>query len=276
MSNADSLLVDNLKRHIDYIEKQVMDLHTQIAESQNNISNAIAASDRYLNVASIVITIIAVGLGIYITWCQHRVDKIKNIVEDKEKDILRLKNEVENTNSQIKGDLTSLYQKLRREETLTILNRLVEVPEDITNVSQQLLSRDLLQEDYPILRTAFGKIQDDNGIDDYIMLFFQHFAGFSIQDEVLRKHFIGNFQYIIPNCFKKDIQKSTEDMVSVMGDLPPEGRMNIIIPFYRVFKDSKFKDMYNIVALLKSTLSEEQWNSVIAQTAEGTEIGEEI
>lgn len=274
MNSKTSLLIDSLRQRIEFQETQIADLHTQISESQNSIANAIAASDRFLSVASIVIAILIVILGIYVTWCQSRVESIKKIVEEKESSISRLRKEVEQTNKQINGDLSSLYKKLRREETVTLINRLVEVPEDICNIGRQLLSRELMEEDFEILKRAFSKIEDEedeNMKSRYITLFFQHFAGLSIKDDVLRKSFIDYFYYLIPACFRIDIQKSTKDMMAEIINLSPDIRLQIVIPFYKAFINSKFKDMYEIVELLKSVLTEEQWNSVIAQTTEGEE-----
>lgn len=286
MNKVDSLLIDSLSQridffesqitdklcHIDILDRQVADLHTQLSESQNFLSNAIASSDRFLSVASIAITIIAIALGVYITWCQNRVVKIKKIVEDKETEIQLLKKEVDSTNKQIQGDLSSLYKKLRREETVTLLNRLVQVPEDINNIARFLLIRDLEVEDFNQLNEAFAKIKNDKDyVIPYLIVLFQHFAGLSIKDEILRNLLIENYQYLIPNSFKNDIQKSTVDMVKELPSLAPDIRMQIIIPFYKNFKESKFKEMYYIVESLKSVLSEEQWKSVIAQTNEGEE-----
>lgn len=274
MNSKTSLLIDSLRQRIELQETQIADLHTQISESQNSIANAIAASDRFLSVASIVIAILIVILGIYVTWCQRRVESIKKIVEEKESSTSRLRKEVEQTNKQINGDLSSLYKKLRREETVTLINRLVEVPEDICNIGRQLLSRELMEEDFEILKRAFSKIEDEEDEDmksRYITLFFQHFAGLSIKDDTLRKSIIDNFYYLIPACFRKDIQKSTKDMMAEIINLSPDIRLQIVIPFYKAFINSKFKDMYEIVELLKSVLTEEQWNSVIAQTTEGEE-----
>lgn len=272
------LLVSALRQRIESLETQIADLHTQISESQNTVANAIAASDRYLSIASIAISIIAVALGVYVGWCYSRVERIKKVVEDKESDILRLMEEVEKTNRQINGDLSSLYKRLRREETVTLLDRLVEVPEDISNIDHQLLSRELMEEDYERLKNAFSQLQDDETQrqDTYISLFFQHFAGLGIKDEDIRKHFIEKLSLLISLCFKKDILKSTTDMVAGLKTLSPDIRLQVVVPYYKVLKSSEFKDMYDLVDLLKSVLTEDQWKSVIAQTSDGEEVEDEI
>lgn len=279
MKSTVLLSVDSLRQKVELLDTQIVDLHTQISESQNTIANAIAASDRYLSIASIVISIIAIVLGAYVGWCYNRVEHIKKVVEDKETDILRLKKEVEQTNRQINGNLSSLYQKLRREETVTLLDRLIEVPEDISNIISQLLSRELMEEDYERLKIAFSRLQNDSEIDmqdGYISLLFRHFAGLGINDDSIRNHFIDSFSTLVSLSFKKDIQKSTADMVEGLKDMPPDVRLQVVIPFYKVLKSSKFNNMYDLVDLLKSVLTEEQWNNVIAQTSEGEEIEDEI
>ena len=233
MVNVDSLWFDSIQRHVLSVESNVAELHQQLSESQGYIANEIAASDRFLSVASIVLAAVSIVLGAYITWCQARVAKIKKEVEKKEEDLLLLRAEVETTNKQINTDLSSLYKRLRREETITLLKRLIDVPEDIDNISGLLLSRDLFDEDFKLLLQAFSKLPEDarkEYVDDYRGLFFQHFAGLSIKEERLRSMFIDGFEEMLSLCFRNDVIKSTKDMVASLLKMSPHIRSSVILP----------------------------------------------
>ena len=63
-----------------------------------------------------------------------------------------------NLNNEIRDDIEKLYLRLRREETVTILKRLVMVSEDLNNLISLLLSKELESSDYTILKIAYHMI----------------------------------------------------------------------------------------------------------------------
>lgn len=96
------------------------------------------------------------------------MDKMKKSVEQKEQDIIRLKEIVESTNRQIQDDIHGVYERLRLEETNTLIERLRQVPEDISNIINLLLSRDLPETSFSILREAYDKVDNPAYIKDYL------------------------------------------------------------------------------------------------------------
>lgn len=277
MNVQDSLTIETIKRQIDNLNSQMESLHNLVSHSNDVIANEIAAGDRYLTLVSITLGVLGIILGIYIAWCTNKIKKMKMSMEEKERDIKRTSQIVEQTNSQIQSDISGLYDKLRREETKTFLNRLIEVPEDIANIIDLLLFRNLDSNDYNLLKQAFDKLpkEDSRNTEYYLLLFFQHFAGRSLSDADLRSRFIADFDSLILAAFKNDIIKSTKDMMTVIKDMPNEEKLQILEPYYKALKRSKFKDNSNLFDSIKSVLTNEQWQELSKDGDEGQEGGEQ-
>ena len=276
MDIQDSLTIETMKHQIDNLNSQMESLHNLVSHSNDIIANEIAAGDRYLALFSILFGVFGIILGIYVTWCANRVKKMKLSMEEKERDILRISQIVEKTNTQIQSDISGLYDKLRREETKTLLNRLIDVPEDISNLIDLLLSRNLAPNDYNLLKQAFDKLskEDTNNIENYLILFFQHFAGRSLSDVDLRNQIIADFDSLILAAFKNDIIKSTNDMMEALKTMSDEDKLQVIAPYYKALKNSKFKENSNLFDSIKSVLTNEQWQEISKDEDESQE-GEE-
>ena len=123
--------------------------------------------------------------------------------------------DVQELNNLIQSDIHGLFEKIKRQETLDLLNRLNKVPKDITNISSLLLSRELLQSDFEKLRKAYLNLDDDDDSykSEYKILFFQHFLTDTLKDEILRKDILDFIPSGIKLSFKNDIVKSTHDFV---------------------------------------------------------------
>ena len=158
MNVTDSLNIELLRNNVEILENQVNNLKDLLSHSNDTIANEIAISDRFLSIASFVFALTALLIGVYITWCSNKMDKMKKSVEQKEQDIIRLKEIVESTNRQIQDDIHGVYERLRLEETNTLIERLRQVPEDISNIINLLLSRDLPETSFSILREAYDKV----------------------------------------------------------------------------------------------------------------------
>lgn len=288
MAVIDSLLVKEIENHFSDLDRRLDDLHSMAAISQDCIANELAASDRYVTITGIVISIILVFVGLYVSHLYDKIKVLKNDTQSASQEVNRmrrqvdskiqevqvLKKEVEETNKQINNDLSSIYVKLKREETISLLKRLVDVPEDISNISPLLFSRELLEEDFDLLVDAYKKIKETGHnakISLYSLVFFQHFAGRSLRVAELADYFKDNFEFLISQSFKNDIIKSTNDMISELANFSPEERISFVVPYYAALKKSKYKDRYDLCSLLNSILTDEQWASVIATTDEGRE-----
>lgn len=201
MNMTDSLNIELLRNNVEILGSQVTSLKDLLSHSNDTIANEIAISDRFLSIASFVFALTALLIGAYITWCSNKMGKMKKSVEQKEQDIIRLKEIVESTNRQIQDDIHSVYERLRLEETNTLIERLRQVPEDISNIINLLLSRDLPETSFSILREAYDKVEKTEDIKNYFVLFFQHFADRILKDLKLRSYLIENINELVQYAF---------------------------------------------------------------------------
>ena len=150
------------------------------------------------------------------------------------------------------------------------------MPEDISNLIDLLLSRNLAPNDYNLLKQAFDKLskEDTNNIENYLILFFQHFAGRSISDVDLRNQIIADFDSLILAAFKNDIVKSTNDMLEALKTMSDEDKLQVVAPYYKALKNSKFKENSNLFDGIKSVLTNDQWQEISKDEEESQE-GEE-
>ena len=203
-------------QQIENIEDKIIDLKDDYrllyggAKNQNDqLGNQISFASYLLGGFSFIFTV----LGIFLAWYINRqYEKIKEI-----------KDAVESTKKYINEHNKELYEKIKRDETVELLNRLKEVPEDISNICHLLLSRDLLEEDYPCLKESYLKIKEDvfNGqaIDDYIILLTQHFPYQSLKDADLKTKIISYINLpLINNMFDRDIKNLFKQILKYLKE----------------------------------------------------------
>ena len=253
--------IDSLEWHLNCMNDRLNNLQTSLSNYNSYMCNEIALSDRYWGIVSAVLAILAIILGIYITYKYNKTMKLLQTIEKKEKTIKDLKKNVEDLNNKVNKDLTGLYDSLRQEETHSLIKRLTEVPEDVSNIINLLLSRQIDKNDFINLKKACEKLDPNltSYKKYYTLLFFQHFSDESIKNPELRKEFIENFDYLIGCGFKNDIIKSTDDMVNALSNMPDEIKMEVVTAYYNSLKVSKYKDMSEVFEKLKSIMSNEQW-----------------
>ena len=168
------------------------------------------------------------------------------------KETQKAKAEVDAINELIQKDIYGLFLKIKREETIHILNRLVKVPEDIWNLSQQLFSRELKEEDYSLLKKAFLKLDsttDTNNHDIYKLLFFQHFLDQAVMDEEIGPILISYYSSSVKSANKIDIIKSTEDFMKAVLDLGYQSKGKEINSYFKAIAISDFKNFNEIYKL---------------------------
>ena len=127
-------------------------------QTLNNISNQIGATSFNLSIFAFLFGILAIGLGVYVTWVERKIIRLKEENESLLKETKKTKEEVVAINELIQKDIYGLFLKIKREETIHILNRLVKIPEDIANFTEQLISRELEEEDYTLIKKAYLKL----------------------------------------------------------------------------------------------------------------------
>lgn len=238
--------------------KDKIELQQKINEqSYNNISNQISAASYNLTLFGILFAIAAIGVGAYVTHIERKIIKIR---EDNQVLLLKsqkIKEDVELVNELIQKDIYKLFLKMKREESVHILDRLVQVPRDISNVCQLLLSRELYQEDFAKVKQAYlnlPKLDRDDYKHSYLVLFFQHFFGQSLKDEYLREHISAFIPIGINSAFENDIVKSMEDLALVIIEKGAKEFKAEINSFFEGLSRSEFKNLSIVYSTLFDSL----------------------
>jgi hypothetical protein len=224
-------IIDNEIIKIDNLSNKVSNLNDRVSYEEKlnertleSISKQLDAASYNLTVFGILFAIAAIGLGGYVTIIERKIVKIneenKVVLQENQK----IKNEVKELNRLIQNDIQGLFVKIRREETVHILDRLVRVPKDISNLMDSLLSRELENEDFTKLKHAYTKLCDNKAvnleyIESYKLLFFQHFLNLAMKDELLRSHLRNFFSDGITSAFENDILKSTNDFFTAVVEI---------------------------------------------------------
>jgi hypothetical protein len=271
----DSILIEQNLKNIKALNKNFSELQEKYDyqlkvndQTLNSISNQIGATSFNLSIFAFLFGILAIGLGIYVTWVERKIVKLRDENEKLLKQTKDTKDEVVAINELIQKDIYGLFLKIKREETTHILNRLVKIPEDISNLSQELLSRELKQEDFSLLKKAYLKLKSKpkkepkpgfitlSGSYDtsYLLLFFQHFLDLSLKDEEISSDLTDYFANAIDCAFENDIIKSTEDFTKALIDLGYQTKEKEINSFLKGISNSDFKNLDKIYRLFFESL----------------------
>ncbi|MDA9295063.1 hypothetical protein N9Q22_00155 [bacterium] len=268
----DSILVIEHQEKIEILNKKFNELTKKYDyqlkisdQTLNSISNQIGATSFNLSIFAFLFGILAIILGIYVTWVERKIIKIRGQNESLLEQTITTKNKVVEINELIQKDINGLFVKIKREETISILNRLCKVPDDILNVSTQLFSRELLKEDYATLRKAYLVLTKESDIErvnlnryktTYYLLFFQHFLDLIIKDEILESEMTQRFSQGISGANANDIIKSTEDFTKGIIDLGFQSKEKQINAFLKSISNSEFKNFEKIYEIFYNSLKE--------------------
>ena len=277
--SADSILLNRIVNiEINYSKKEILeltvnDLKERIANEEKLNEKTIESISKQLDAASYNLTLFgilfglgAICIGIYVTYIERKIVKIG----EENKELLvknqKIKIEVEELNKLIQNDIYGLFLKIKREETVNILDRLVKVPRDITNVCPLLLSRELIQIDFIKIKEAYDKLKltniRDEGEEDsiahyshqYKVVFFQHFLNQVIKNDDLRKDMIDFYLIGIDNAFENDILKCTFDFTSTIVDIGIHNFKPEINKYFEGLSLSEHKKYLEVYQLFYDTL----------------------
>ena len=206
---------------------------------------------------TIVFALVGIFLSFYITWLKNRISKMNDNIAEKEQEIISLAKIVEETDKKIQSDISGLYAKLRDEETMTLLRRLEEEPQDISNLSHLLLARPLSEKGFSIIKRAFMKLKslgpviDEGNIisygQQYTILFFQHYLRESVLDDDLRPELIKDFDCCMECAFKQDIIKSTGDFCHALSvSNAPFDKIMLLVDYLKALNQSKYCNLLEL------------------------------
>ncbi len=286
IQEAESKL-DKLSSRFNNLEYAVDKQKDIIAQEQATIENGLASSSRHLDMFALLIALGGIFLGWYIsrkekamqklledvTRKQEEITVLKNEVDTKKNDVESLKQDVDETsakmqklNDDINNDIEGLYQRLRREETRELLNRLVKVPFDIDNLLEILISRILQLEDFDTLLTAYTSLKQEcedaplyevisqvgniqrrelSSKGKYLILFYQNFCGESMLNNSIREDVIEFLPYALECAFKSDIIISLTSLINVLNENNIQGRNEEILAQYIIALCQSDKSTYN-------------------------------
>ena len=212
ISKQNAQKIQNIDGEVSLIKEKISDLKNNFqllydgAKDQNDrLSHQISFVNYLLTVFSFLVTIIGAILALFINKKYEQIKEMKEIVGE--------------TRKYIDDHNKELYERIKRDETTSLLLRLEEVPEDIANISTQLLSRTLEPEDMVQLKKSYIKIRDTRFGQDYIILFLQHFTYLSLKDTSLHSDIVNNISVRnISLMFSRDFLNFTKDIIKYLGE----------------------------------------------------------
>lgn len=237
----------------------------------NSISTQLDAASYNITIFGVLFAIAAILLGIYVTRIENKVVHIKEENTKLLSETIKNKEEVVAINNLIQKDIYGLFLKIKREETNHILNRLLIVPKDISNLIDQLVSRELEKEDFEILKKAYItllKLPEEQrgqcglGVTyegHYKLLFFQHFLDLSIKDDIIGKEIVEYIPHGIACAFENDIIKSTNDFMKVLIESGYKTKVKEINNYIKGLSTSNFKDSEQIYQIIFDRLKNREW-----------------
>ena len=255
--------LDNLQ-----IINEIDSIRHLIDVSNNTVANGISTINTILVAATVFIGVaglIGIGISIYISKIEKKVSEMMKNIENKEKKISEMMENIESKEKkiteldrQIQTDIRGLYAKLRKEETLALLRRLEEEPQDVVNIDNLLVARKLDEEGFLILKKAFSKLSSNprsetderdllTYLGSYCVLFFQHYLYQAILDNDIQPKIIQFLKVCMGCAFKNDIIKSTKDFCKALStDNTSFDKLTLLTDYLKALNQSKYKNLPEI------------------------------
>lgn len=249
-----------------FIEKKIDNEEKLNEKTFDCISKQLDAASYNLTLFGILFGIAAICIGIYVTYVERKIVRISEENKDLLQKNVKIKAEVEDLNRLIQNDIYGLHLKIKREETIHILDRLNIVPKDIANVCTVLLSRELLPDDYAKIRSAYLKVKEscladegeENGYNQYTenykLVMFQHFLNNVMKDDEIRKDFTDFIYFGIQGAFENDIIKSSTDFTVAIIDLGMHKFTTEITKYFEGLSASSHKNYLEVYKVFYETL----------------------
>lgn len=250
----------NLNEKFDALNKSFENQLSSNDRTLNKISSQIEATSFNLTIFGIILGFIAVGLGVYVTFIERKIVQLRDENKALLDETKRAKNEVEELNNKIQNDIYGLFLKIKKEETNHLLDRMIKVPKDISNLFNELASRELDDNDFQKIKQAYTKLKGlkshESFIYNYHVLFFQHFLYQIMGDNSLHSEVLKNYQMCVDCAFDNDIIKSTNDFIRfIIRDRNIEKYNNEIKIFSSAIANSEFKEFNELFDLISKLLA---------------------
>lgn len=329
---ADRREIAILRKEVDLCEKSLRGIDEHVDRANTEVSNQIAASSHTIQSWGWIIAIIAIGATILASiagiWYARYINKMRkdithilseaqkqlkqaeeasvdiaeqqqrvNVMQReiaKSQDVVENKlQELQNLYLDIQKNSRQIYDSMKREETLSLLHRLEDVPEDVTNLQGLLLVRPLADEDFDVLLKAYHnliaqnlKLYNVSEVEElretssqfcfkeetFLLLFAQHFMGRSIEIVELRSLLRNMFDSLFEDYFFiNDAEKSTKDFKCGVSSLEVSQQTDLLADYILAMTNSKYSQFIEWYNILLSDITEEQltniWNFVVSKNS---------
>lgn len=316
-----------LQKEVEVCEKSLRCIDEHVDRANEKVSTQIAASSHTIQVWGWIISALAILASLAGIFFARHINKLrKNIAalyleaEEKLKQARDASDDIDETQqramsqlneskkvlteveskiqelqqiySNIQANATAIYESVKREETKNLLSRLVNVPEDVTNMQTLLLVRILKEEDYQALLTAYSNLIDQyqqiygtSTTEElrkknsqfaykesaYVMLFAQHFMGKAIMVPELQHLLQTMFDDLFKDYFFiNDAEKSTEDFKEGVLQLDEKTQVNLMVDYILAIHKSRFVKFSGLYDVLLKDMPEvtlkKIWKGVSSRT----------
>ena len=260
--------IDSLQSELTMFQTKT-DMLTGIIETSNDsIANQLSAANNLLAFIAIALTIGGAIIGFYIRRKKLEVEGMVNMVDEKKKIIDEIAKTTKELDEQINSNVQELYQKLRKEETNALLDRLVLEPRDISNLIRLLLARDLDEDGFAKVREAYLELEEEHkeeldsemdfesNNEEYILIFFQHYCYQAVKDDVIRPELVNGFAENSNNAFKRDIIKTTIDLCRALTDETSTfNKEEVLTAYLKALNGCKHKNLEELRNILEQNIT---------------------
>ncbi|MGE0931253.1 hypothetical protein [Peijinzhouia sedimentorum] len=245
--NSLKIEIQELKNKQEYQDNQINNQTSMLDTAFDGVSTQLSASSIFIGIFGIIIALFSIALSVYVSRIEKNVKVMKTDNELLLQKNIQIKQELEELSEKITKDTSGLYKLIRNEESNHMIDRLISVPEDIDNLFSNLTSRDLEKEHFPKLKDAFMQLNDgDEGYDNYLTIFFQHFSDQSILDTDIKPKFMDSLDGNFESAFKNDIIKSVNDFFTAIIKVSISKSINDVNRYIEALIKSKFSSLEEV------------------------------
>jgi len=239
----------------------------------DGVSAQLSASSYAIGIVGLIVTIIVVFLGVYVKRVSDNVQSLTHDNEELLKRSIVVKNDVEALSAKIVNDSTGLYKMIKTEESNHLLDRLIEVPEDVGNLFRNLATRDLEDEHFLKLKEAYIQLTgdtEDKYHNLYARIFYMNFTGKTAFDDVLSPLFFERLEDSLLGAYENDAVKASSDFFnSVISAGINDSRQKINV-YVKNLSQSKFSENEAVYFAINNVLQTREskfslYNSIIPE-----------
>lgn len=147
------------------------------------------------------------------------------------------------------------------------MNRLILEPQDVDNLCAVLCARDIDEEGFEKLKTAYLKMKDmlkdvstENVVNDcsenYLVLFYQHFFYQSLKDVDISRDFDNYYFAIFARAYKRDVINSTLDLCKGISDDAINSDKEVMLATYlKALNSSQYRNLKELRSIFEHNIT---------------------